>query len=107
MAHSLWCWTRPRTVYMRKRRCSACSWEPGVAEWAQGIAQGLAHFDLGSAVDILGGTLLFYWLLILIRGTAAEKMLLGVVILLGLGSLVGTFLNLTMLRWLVTNVGPF
>src|SRR5439155_16402057 len=50
---------------------------------------------------------LIYWLLLLIRGTVAEKILLGIVILLGVGSLLGTVLSLTMLSWLIRTTGPF
>jgi len=78
-----------------------------VTEWLQNLLISLGHFDVGSVVDIGIVAALFYWLLILIRGTAAEKMLLGVAILLALSSLLGTVLNLTTLNWLVRNAGPF
>ena len=67
----------------------------------------VVQLSLVSMVDIVLVAALIYWLLILIRGTVAEKMVLGVVILLGVGALVGTALELTMLRWLVFNAGPF
>src|SRR4051794_36406962 len=67
----------------------------------------IPQLSVGSIVDILIVAALIYWLLLLIRGTVAEKMLLGIAILLGVGGLMGSVFQLTMLSWLIRTAGPF
>jgi diadenylate cyclase len=78
-----------------------------VPDWLQiGLITLTSHL-VSSLLDIALVAILIYWLLMIIRGTVAEKILIGIAILLGFGSLAGTLLNLTMLSWLIRNTGPF
>jgi diadenylate cyclase len=78
-----------------------------VPDWLQIGLITLSSHLLSSILDIALVALLIYWLLMIIRGTVAEKILIGIAILLGVGSLASTLLNLTMLSWLIRNTGPF
>src|SRR5438067_10527846 len=76
-------------------------------EWLQiGLSTFASHW-VTNLVELGVVAAIIYWLLLLIRGTVAEKILLGIAILLGVGSLLGSVLNLTMLTWLIRNTGPF
>jgi diadenylate cyclase len=78
-----------------------------VADLIQSILAATTRFDVGSIVDVAIVAALIYGVLILIRGTVAERMLLGIAILLVATAVIGSVLNLAMLSWLVRNVGPF
>src|SRR5918997_3536986 len=54
-------------------------------------------------LDILLVTLLFWWLLDVIRGTRAVQLLRGVIVLLIVSLAIGTALPLQTLRWLLEN----
>jgi len=56
--------------------------------------------------DILLVTFIFYGLLMLIRGTQADQLVRGVLILLLASVVVGYFFNLTIFNWLLRNTIP-
>ncbi|NCA14621.1 MAG: hypothetical protein EBS89_10895, partial [Proteobacteria bacterium] len=68
-------------------------------------------FQLGkvtplAVLDIALVTLIIYGFLVLIRGTQADQLVRGALILLLATGLLGSWLNLTMLNWLVQNSLP-
>lgn len=77
-----------------------------MTDYLQGLLFLLSRLDLRSLADVMivGG--IVYWLLTLIRGTTAEALVRGIFLALGLGFIVGTALNLTMLNWLLRNSIP-
>jgi len=66
----------------------------------------LSQINLVTIVDVSIVTLIFYLILILIRGTRADQILGGIAFVLILNWIVGNFLHLTVLSWLVTNSIP-
>lgn len=56
--------------------------------------------------DILLVTLIIYGLLMLIRGTQADQVVRGVLILLVTSAVVGSFLRLTIFNWLIQSIIP-
>jgi diadenylate cyclase len=60
----------------------------------------LGQVDLGTFVDIASVTLIIYGLLMLIQGTRADQILIGIAVLIGLYVLV-QFLQLEVLGWLL------
>ena len=65
----------------------------------------LQELNLQSVVDILAVTLIFYLLLVLIQGTRADQILIGIVVLVLLYFLV-SFLQLRVMGWLLRNALP-
>ncbi|GAC1324977.1 MAG: diadenylate cyclase CdaA [Chloroflexota bacterium] len=61
------------------------------------------HFTLSSALDIVIVTLLFYSVLMVVRGTRADQVLRGVILLFIFFSLVAAAFHLTMVDWLLRN----
>lgn len=63
----------------------------------------VASFDISSMVDIVivGGAL--YWLLLLLRGTAAMSVLRGAAVLLVVAFLLARIFDLVVLNWLLRN----
>lgn len=59
--------------------------------------------DAKPLIDIAIVSLIFYWLLGVIRGTRAVQLLRGIGVVLALSILLGTVLPLDTLRWLLTN----
>jgi diadenylate cyclase len=57
-------------------------------------------------LDILLVTLIFYGLLMLIRGTQADQLVRGVLILVLASAAIGSFLDLTVFNWLLQNTIP-
>ena len=67
------------------------------------IASSFSRFNLSSALDILIVTALFYSVLMLIRGTRADQVLRGIIVLFIFFSLVAAEFHLTMVDWLLHN----
>jgi diadenylate cyclase len=65
------------------------------------IAWYFQHFGWWSVLDILLVALIFYWLLRVIRGTQAEQLLLGALVLIVVMVLAPTFLPFLAFGWLV------
>lgn len=63
----------------------------------------LARFNASSALDILIVTVLFYSILMLIRGTRADQVLRGVILLFIFFSLAAAAFHLTLVDWLLRN----
>lgn len=70
------------------------------ALWLLGKVTPLAIFDIALV------TLIVYGFLVLIRGTQADQLVRGALILLLATGILGSWLNLTMLNWLVQNSLP-
>jgi diadenylate cyclase len=62
-----------------------------------------SRFDLSSALDILIVTIVFYGVLMLVRGTRADQVLRGVILLFIFFSLAAAAFHLTMVDWLLHN----
>jgi diadenylate cyclase len=62
-----------------------------------------SRFTLSSALDILIVALLFYGVLMLVRGTRADQVLRGVILLFIFFSIVASLFQLTMVDWLLRN----
>jgi diadenylate cyclase len=69
----------------------------------QQIFSAFSHFTLSSALDVLTVSLLFYGLLMLVRGTRADQVLRGVIVTFIFFTLMAQVFNLTMVDWLVRN----
>jgi diadenylate cyclase len=67
------------------------------------ILSAFSHFTLSSALDILIVALLFYGVLMLVRGTRADQVLRGVIVLFIFFSLIAQAFNLTTVDWLIRN----
>ncbi|HZU11581.1 MAG TPA: diadenylate cyclase CdaA [Chloroflexota bacterium] len=67
------------------------------------IVQALSRFTLSSALDILIVTILFYGTLMLVRGTRADQVLRGVILLFIFFSIMAALFHLTMVDWLLRN----
>lgn len=61
----------------------------------------IARFDLRSLLDILLVALIFYLLLLLLKGTVAMTLLRGIAILVAFTFILGNVLQLTVLSWLL------
>ena len=57
-------------------------------------------------LDILLVTLIFYGLLMLIRGTQADQLVRGVLVLILASAAIGSFLDLTVFSWLLQATVP-
>lgn len=66
----------------------------------------LSQVNLISILDIFTVTIIFYILLVVIKGTRADQILGGIALLLLLNWVVGKFLQLTLLNWVVINSVP-
>lgn len=77
-----------------------------MVEFLETVLHTLNRLDARSLVDVLIVAGVVYWLLTLIRDTTAETLVRGIFLALGLGSIVGNVLNLTMLNWLLRNSIP-
>ncbi len=66
----------------------------------------LSHFTPRSAIDILIVAALLFWLLLSLRGTTAITLLRGIALVYGLGFLVSTIFQLTVISWLLRNSLP-
>jgi diadenylate cyclase len=72
----------------------------------QAISTAVAQLDWRSVVDILFVAILIYWLLTLIQGTTAVMLVRGIVTLILVGTILGYFMHLTVLNWLLRNSIP-
>ena len=66
----------------------------------------LSKLNLLAVLDILLVALIIYGLLVLIRGTQADQVVRGGLILLLTSALVGSFFNLTIFNWLLQSTIP-
>jgi len=66
----------------------------------------LGRFDRVALLDVLLVTLVFYWLLFLLRGTQAVQLLRGIIILVLLIGLLSTIRELRAFGWLVRSAVP-
>ncbi len=69
----------------------------------QQVGRIFARIDVPALVDILILAFLIYGLLSILRGTRAEVLVRGMIILFGLAFVIVTIWPLTVLKWLVTN----
>jgi len=67
------------------------------------ILSTFSRFTLSSALDIVIVTLLFYGVLMLVRGTRADQVLRGVIVLFIFFALMASAFHLTMVDWLLRN----
>jgi len=67
------------------------------------ILTSFSHFDLSSALDIAIVALLFYGVLMLVRGTRADQVLRGVILLFIFFAIAASVFHLTMVDWLLHN----
>lgn len=67
------------------------------------ILSALGHFSFSSALDILIVTIIFYGILMLVRGTRADQVLRGVILLFIFFSIMAAVFHLTMVDWLLRN----
>jgi diadenylate cyclase len=74
-----------------------------VGELIQTIGDTFSYLDWRSIFDILLIAFIFYWLLLLVRGTTAMALLRGIVILLLFGFILSNVFQLTVLGWLLRN----
>ena len=66
----------------------------------------LSRFDFRSFLDIVIIAAIFYWLLLLLRGTTAMSLLRGIVIVLLFSFSLSSVFQLTMVGWLLRNSFP-
>ena len=62
--------------------------------------QYFSHLDLPTVLDLLIVAIIFYWLVVLVRGTRAVQLLFGLSFLVGLYA-VSVWLNLALLKWVL------
>lgn len=67
------------------------------------IVSAFSRFTFSSALDILIVTIIFYGILMLVRGTRADQVLRGVVLLFIFFSIMAALFHLTMVDWLLQN----
>jgi diadenylate cyclase len=67
------------------------------------ILSTFSRFTLSSALDIVVVTILFYGVLMLVRGTRADQVLRGVILLFIFFSILASVFQLTMVDWLLRN----
>jgi diadenylate cyclase len=77
--------------------------ESPVHDLVSQILATFSRFTLASALDIVIVTLLFYGVLMLVRGTRADQVLRGIILLFILFAIVATRFHLTMVDWLLSN----
>jgi uncharacterized protein (TIGR00159 family) len=66
----------------------------------QALQWTLSRVNLYSLVDVAVVTLILFWLLMLVRGTRADQVLRGVLLVIALAALAAAELHLTVLDWL-------
>jgi diadenylate cyclase len=74
-----------------------------VSDLISEIVSAFSRFTFSSALDILIVTVIFYGILMLVRGTRADQVLRGVVLLFIFFSIVAAVFHLTMVDWLLQN----
>lgn len=67
------------------------------------IQLAFSHFTASSAIDIVIVTVLFYGVLMLVRGTRADQVLRGIIVLFIFFSIAASVFHLTMVDWLLRN----
>jgi diadenylate cyclase len=67
------------------------------------ILETFGRFSLSSALDILIVTVVFYGVLMVVRGTRADQVLRGVILLFIFFSIMAALFHLTMVDWLLRN----
>jgi diadenylate cyclase len=67
------------------------------------ILETFGRFSLSSALDILIVTIMFYGVLMVVRGTRADQVLRGVILLFIFFSIMAALFHLTMVDWLLRN----
>jgi diadenylate cyclase len=76
-------------------------------QFLQQVGRTMARLDVPAVVDILILVFLIYGLLSILRGTRAEVLLRGLIILFGVAFIVVNIWPLTVLKWVVTNAIQF
>ena len=77
-----------------------------MSDLVQIIWMTLSRFGFLSFLDILIIAAIFYWLLLLLRGTTAMSLLRGIVIVLLFSFILSSVFQLTMVGWLLRNSFP-
>ncbi|GAC1428676.1 MAG: diadenylate cyclase CdaA [Chloroflexota bacterium] len=72
----------------------------------QALQWTLSRLNVASFVDIILVTLILFWLLMLVRGTRADQVLRGALLLMALAAFAAAELRLTVLDWLVQRSFP-
>ncbi|GAC1473374.1 MAG: diadenylate cyclase CdaA [Chloroflexota bacterium] len=67
------------------------------------ILSAFSRFNLSSALDVLVVTVLFYGILMLVRGTRADQVLRGVIVLFIFFAILAALFHLTVVDWLLHN----
>lgn len=65
----------------------------------------LSRITIGTILDLVAVTLIFYWLLTVVQGTRAVQLVRGIIILWLASALLSTLFQLTTLTWLIRNSG--
>jgi diadenylate cyclase len=65
----------------------------------------LSRINLGTLLDLVAVTLIFYWLLAVVQGTRAVQLVRGIIILWLASAFFSTVFQLTTLTWLIRNSG--
>jgi diadenylate cyclase len=89
-------------LYFCKQRLGAALESP-VHDLIGQTLSSFSRFTWSSALDILIVTVLFYGVLMLVRGTRADQVLRGVILLFIFFSIMAALFNLTMVDWLLRN----
>jgi diadenylate cyclase len=69
----------------------------------QQVLEAFSHFNASSAVDIIIVGLIFYGLLMLVRGTRADQILRGLIVIFIVLAVATSVFHLTMVDWLLRN----
>lgn len=77
-----------------------------MSELLQSIRDALNRLEPVSALDILIIATIFYWMLLLFRGTTAMALLRGIAVVAVLVLILGRVLDLTLLTWLIDRALP-
>ncbi len=72
----------------------------------QALQWTLSRLSLSSFVDIVVVTLILFWLLMLVRGTRADQVLRGALLVMAVAALAAAQLHLTVLDWLIQRSIP-
>ena len=72
----------------------------------QALQWTLSRLNLFSVLDIVVVTLILFWVLMLVRGTRADQVLRGALLVMAVAAFAASALKLTVLDWLVRNSFP-
>src|SRR3954447_20163623 len=90
-----------RGVYTQWKQRPAIGQGSRLTDLFSHILDTFSRFTLSSALDIFIVTVLFYGVLMLVRGTRADQVLRGVILLFIFFSIVAAAFQLTMVDWLL------